>query len=1347
MWATLPPVVSVVTAADELTGVSVAAHTSGMLCESNTGSCPPFTTAATRRSRPYTADASSVMSPCNASLVSDEHSASLNGSQSGYFHHTAFPPAAVGDGAACETAVPVAPSTVGRPWSRLAPLGSQDATPPLRQLHLERSSFSPLASPRPVEAPTPAPSSPAADFISESLTSRRAAAFPSKGVPDCGLSRSPGAYLSMSVVPVDTRPSPTLVSPCASSFHLVQPSFCTFEQTVVAAAAKNPARGAAYVSAVMRPSESLCAAPKSTPPPTSSDAMVGLGHPAPTGAAGSPNATYMAVNSFQGWSRVPFTAPVPTIAAGDVGAPPGAVIESEAQNNQALVPLVCPPCPTPAPHASAIVSGGALKHSSTPVSPLLNARGSTGCPASVSAALRTPFSMTPVCLSCSPPRHQGEGLLSHSRHAPPLSVWGVGGASLNSTGTAFTVATAGGMTALSPQTPPQIQHFASAKLSSSGSTNTSIGDVGHVHFQALGQPHSPPSLHSPSPRLSSHPSVGARTSPTQPDDSFISITLPNHNQSFYTGTAGRDSLHRSFLFPLNSPGVTAVAAGGVAYSVSDAGPSLEAGSILVDPFCSPALFELPELQPASQQLQGPQPSHQPHPQLQQPLLITPTAAAALSPPGPHLTVFSRSPQLASLDEALQPYASARDRCSSLSQSPALLQLSTCDLQSSSVAAGAEASRNESVRNTSFFSPTVANLQWRCRFGESLSGSEKTLAFPDRRLQMTGSSAASAAAGCRCDGASAKPSSMSISNSKLTPRPAYIVEWEQSLIAFQNRAESYYTFKNTCTETYLTLIEHNVDRFLVCYFSGGVIRPEKSLQEALTSRSGPAVSTAAHVLGWTNAVRSTAKEPSASVAGGGGIQKMLPGSKTLLRLGETGSKWLTKIGANLRRTAETPTPVSRESQTPLMSAGPASRATVTSADAVVSPQRCLGEDSSDCGTASMTVGAAGAGVTAMGGGVLGPTCTGPCDTDPFGAHMTPNTVPGRPTLPETRDSIPSTSTSRPPLPPQQHTELTADTCSTAPTNDMAFLEPVTAEEAEMQCLRQLGPYVANVVPETFMDARPCDGVLDQVRRNYAILLHTLQHVFLNPDGRSRRAADTSLPRVDQAPSSPAALTPTPLPTAATGLVDSSHSTAMDGLISQRIRHGLLLPTIQATWRDYLTPLECKAQELVQIAKTIIGPILGQLQAPCDTSATCSAAAVSLSAPVSPVRDLPCDLPAAVTTLAEGTSVLANATTNTDRSARETLRASWVDPVSRLIRLLGGDEEYLATIHRMDDEFVENGKAWQECSAQMRLPNMALSDYVPVYGLVLSRLHRLEMEHRTVLELWGGSAAGTQRRTCV
>lgn len=56
--------------------------------------------------------------------------------------------------------------------------------------------------------------------------------------------------------------------------------------------------------------------------------------------------------------------------------------------------------------------------------------------------------------------------------------------------------------------------------------------------------------------------------------------------------------------------------------------------------------------------------------------------------------------------------------------------------------------------------------------------------------------------------------------------------------------------------------------------------------------------------------------------------------------------------------------------------------------------------------------------------------------------------------------------------------------------------------------------------------------------------------------------------------------------------------------------------------------------------------------------------------------------------------------------------------------------------MDDEFIENGEAWRKRSAAMRGSRVALSDYVPVYGLVLSRLHRLEIEHRTVLELWCG-----------
>lgn len=1382
--------------------MSMAAHTSGMMCESNSGSCPPAAVAPTRCSRPTTLGASSAMKHHHASPLPNEHRAPLNGSQRGHCSRTALPPSEVGDGAACETAAPLTAVATGGGGSQQAHPGPHAAPLSLQQPHLERNVFQPLASPPTVAAPAPVMPSPAACPISGAPFSRHAVASPGQDVLGYNPSGNPVASPSMRVTAVDTRPSPGLGPTWASSFHQVQPSCCLSGSSLSLAAAGSPAGGTACASTMMSPSAALYVAPKSTPP-TSSGAALPLLRPAPTATAHDSTAAHTAVNFFQERDGVPLTASAATTAADQVGAPSWAVADCQAQNHQVPAPLAClshPTTPVSAltltPHASSIASRGALRHSLSPVTSALSPGRGAGSLGSAGNVIRAPSFKTPACVSGAPPRHSSEGAPLRSLYAVQSSAWEVGGASSNTSGTAFAAATSGGMRVSSPKTSPQPQHITFAHLGNSGSAGAGVSDAGHGHFQAPAPTQFSRVLDPPTPREHPHPgggaeraNVGAGSPRKVLDGSVCSATLPNHNHSFYMGTAGNDNLSRGFLFPLTSSCGAAVAADGVedasvmsaggggptpaamfhvhspsvawgrpagqttppmapvgsngvaAYGVSDPGPSSEATPILADTYRSLTLFELPPLQYASQLLQGQPPSHQPHPRLQQPPQVPPTPAATTLPwPEPHQTILCRSPQMPSLNEALagltQPLnvsrASAMGRCSSLNQSPSPQQLSTGHSRSLSVngAAAAEASRDAGVTSSSFISPTLANLKWQCRFEGSLSGTENAIELPDSSEQVTGCTAAAPATGDGRGSASSRPS-LSMSDAKPAPRPAYIVEWEQSLIAFQSRAESYYTFKNSCTEAYLTLIEHNVDRFLVCYFSGGVIKPERSLQEALASRAGAVANTSTHLFGGTGAGNLDAKRPGGHVASGAGIQKMLQGSRALQRLSETGSKWLTKIGVNLRRTTATPAPVFSEPQTVLMNADPAHRATPAFASTVASPLRSMGAGSPDCRTTPMTIGAAGAATAAVESGVLEPTYTSLCAADPFGASLTPSAAPGPLPPPATHDSFSSASTSPLPLSPTlPHIGATKAAGTGAVTMAAAFPARVSAEEAELHCLRRLGPYVANVVPETFMDARPSDGVLDQVRCNYAILLHTLQHVLLDANGSGGRVADASSPLADSTP---------PSPTPFTGPVGSPGRTGMDWLVSQRIRQGLLLPTIQATWRDYLTPLKGKVQELTQIAKMSIDPILEGLQTPRGAGATGGAAAVPLMAPASPCPVLRHDSTAAATPFTKEVSASFVAMTDAERAAREALRASWEGPISRLIRLLRGDEEYLVTIQTMDTEFVESGAAWQESSAQLRLRGAALSDHVPVYGLVLSRLHRLEMEHRTVLELWGGGAA--------
>ncbi|GET88738.1 hypothetical protein, conserved [Leishmania tarentolae] len=1282
MWAALPPVVPVVTAADELAGVSMAAHTSGMMCEPTSDSHPPATVTSTLFSRPSTLNAPSAVDQHHTSVIPHEHLASANNSQYQYRNSTASPPPAVGNGAACETVTPITAAATGGAWNQPAYSTSHFAPPSLQQPRIGRNTFTSQPPPPAVGAPSPVMSPPAARPTFESLSSPQAVASPGQDLLDCSPSARRIVSRSIEVTAADTRQSPSLGSTCVSSVHQAQPPFPPSGTPASLAAADGPAGGTMCTSTMMLPSVSLHAASTSTAPTNGGTAPPLLAS-APTARTHDSTVAHAAVNSFQDWSSGPLTEDAATTAADKVGALSWAEAEYQAQNHPAPEPLASPfhtftstPVLTATPHAPAIADQNALRRLSSPSTFVLNPGGGA-----------------------------------------------------------------------------------------------------------------------------EKPNIGAGVPRRVLDRALCSTTLPKHNHSFYMGTVGNENLNRSFLFPISSSCGAAVAAsstddasirstggagptteaishvrspnaacgrsggptsplmepissaGVTAYGVSDPAPPSETGFTLGDTYRSLTLFELPPDAYTSQLLQGQLLPHQLHPHLQQSLQLTPTPAAkALPPPGTDQAIFWMSPQMASLHEALpglaQPlsvsYASYMDRRSSLNQSPALQQLSTAHSRSLSVnaaaaaAAAGETSRNAGVTNSSFISPTLANLKWHCRFDASLSGSVNAIEISDNSVQVTGSTPAALAAGDRRGDASSRPC-WSISNAKLEPRPAYIVEWEQSLIAFQNRAESYYAFKNVCTETYLTLIEHNVDRFLVCYFSGGVMRPEKSLQEALTSRSRVEAHTTVHLFGGTGIGNLNAKRLGHHVASGAGIQKMLQGTKALQRLSETGSKWLTKIGVNLRRTAETPAPVSSEPQTVPVSEDPSHWATATSADTVAPSPTNMGEGSPDCRTTSMTIGVSGAATEAVEGGMPEPTYTSLCDTDTIGASFTPSAAPGQLPPPTTGDSIALPSKDGSTLPSVSlHNSVTTTTGIRASTMATAQPARVCAEEAEIQCLRQLGPYVANVIPETFMDARPSDGVLDQVRRNYAILLHTLQRVLLDSDGCSGRVADAFSPSLGSSP---------PSPTPATEPAESPDPPTMDQLVSQRIREGLLLPTIRAIWRDYLTPLKSKLQELTEIAKTSIDPILGDLQKPKDTGSTGGAAAMPLMTSESSGRVLRHDSTVAATPFTKGTGPSSVPMTDAERAAREALRASWEGPVSRLIRLLRGDGEYLATIQTMDSEFDEGGAGWQESSAQLRLRGAALSDYVPVYGLVLSRLHRLEMEHRTVLELWGSSAAaaaGTQHR---
>ncbi|KAL7697911.1 hypothetical protein NQL31_005150 [Lotmaria passim] len=684
----------------------------------------------------------------------------------------------------------------------------------------------------------------------------------------------------------------------------------------------------------------------------------------------------------------------------------------------------------------------------------------------------------------------------------------------------------------------------------------------------------------------------------------------------------------------------------------------------------------------------------------------------------------------------------------------------------------ESLRSSANANQSFISPTLANSTMKRRFDDSMASvSEVSFVLPESCARAEGRAAAkkttdttsttsshakasvspyvsSAGAGAPAGTAAAcaassgnfsspptpqrKAAAPAMSTAAAGPIPAHVLDWEHSLIAFQNRAESYYIFKNLCTETYLTLIEHDVDRFLVCYYSGGAVKPAEAVQEALASRAGTPAATSSHVFSSSS---SSGGGPSSGNTGrgGGGLQKMLQTSKTLQRLSEAGSKWLT----SLKKTAMTPVPVWGDAKTPPSSPssaadaatlvargggggdgcnvasnmGSTAAATLAATRSLPSPPRLDGAAkpvteaseewwmTAEANTSGCSGGADDRGAEPTYSTVEPPSLRrGGMHHVGFQVSRTENTSSDVTQLLDLHPSssgcaVATTSTQPDALSPTSSSAIATTTHSgpaaagsdgggavvvgTPKKAPLSRLSYNIAAEEELQCLRRLGAYMANVIPETYMDTRPSEQVLQHVRRNYPIILHALQHVLVSaaesPTPHARHAADirASIP-------------------------SSAAAEAAKSLIASRIRQGLLMPSIQATWRDYLSPLEMKAKELVQIATLNIDPILNELQATSteDVSATAEA------------------------------------------EARQRLRALREQPVRRLVRLLRGDEEYLTTIHVMDDEFIENGEAWRKRSAAMRGSRVALSDYVPVYGLVLSRLHRLEIEHRTVLELWCG-----------
>ncbi|KAK7194297.1 hypothetical protein NESM_000344700 [Novymonas esmeraldas] len=1236
MWDALPPVVSVVTAADELHGISLAGRATGMICEGNGSNChagPAAAASTASGSRPSTAQASSAMTPRSATHVSGEWSLSLGGPPRGLTARAGqLLPVTASAGAAVSTSAS-APTSAGGSWREhrttasntaasdtAAPstlLQPQPQPPTLPSSHDDEARWArPAASPSHRATHAPPPSAAAATGAAQEFAAPPSPAAASAHTSESGHealrrhSRSPGMSLLWSSAPAgdtvadtvaDAPRSPSVSSTGTSGFHAVHLPFSPSERPVSAWSPSASGRSAA--------------------PP---------------------------------WAMVNPFADVHQRRPGSPATAVSAQAQSLRRPASALWQLHPPPPPpnVGTSSSSSSAAAAAAMASVRPPSSLLEGRWAAGDAAAPS---------------------------THHRPSPP------------------------GASPAHPQAHVHSHHLAATatELRCSDHANASISSVSPpVLHRSASSRSPPPPLFTAPPTQRAHPfgvmnrsRSGGNASPAPPPDALVGAMAPvDHNQSFYMGTTGNDNLRRSFFFPVAPhDGI----AGG-----QDADADTAAAA---DPYCSPTAYQTPPTFSGS----GGSGSAQ---QLR-PVPVPPSAAAqrtttattASAPPPLTLVPHSSSSAWPSTGQPLPADTSAASQCVSLSLSTAPLHVSLGELRSppSGVLAG-DASCRTGVSNSSFISPTLANSHWRHRFDDSvLDGERPSLALlPDSTAQRAargaaaatpGSGAARTAAAASAHRTASTPAAAAAAAARETPAPAYLVDWEQSLAAFQSRAESYYVFKNSCTETYLTLIEHDVDRFLVCYFSGGALRPEESVQTALAGRAGAIAARAPLVPG----------NGGGGVVGnvaGGGLQKMLQGSKALQKLSETGSKWLTRVGSNLRRASATPAPRYSEPQSPLASSAATVAALAAAPDTWSTPTT----------------------IRPAGGAVATAASTLPSHADVYAANPLgvqaamlsgatfSTSAAGQLTSSASRDSVSSsagTGQLSPTFPaaPSAGCSSAASTVASSP-----YPAPVSAEEAELRCIRQLGPFVANVVPETYMDVRPSGDVMAQVQRNHAILLHALQHVLVT-DGDSRGAS----PATDDSPLPPAALTNMPSPVSSSAHANSSTVaplSSLAGLVSQRLRDGLLLPTIHATWRDYLTPLECKVGELAHIADANIDPILRRLR---ELSGGDDDEAVLTS-------------PSPTTSAGE-------------RAACAALRASREAAVSRLSRLLRGDAEYLSAIHTMDDEFVENGAAWRERGSRMRQRGAALSDYVPVYGLVLSRLHRLEMEHRTVLELWGGSSA--------
>lgn len=167
-------------------------------------------------------------------------------------------------------------------------------------------------------------------------------------------------------------------------------------------------------------------------------------------------------------------------------------------------------------------------------------------------------------------------------------------------------------------------------------------------------------------------------------------------------------------------------------------------------------------------------------------------------------------------------------------------------------------------------------------------------------------------------------------------------------------------------------------------------------------------------------------------------------------------------------------------------------------------------------------------------------------------------------------------------------------------------------------------------------------------------------------------------------------------------------------SSTVRRLLIDPVVFYVWGVALGPLLDDMERGLRVLLACDGPGGEEGSTFFDTATTSPAAPIDWRARVQGCRDA-------------GRCVDRNALLR-----NEVLR--WPPTIAAALRSLWKDVVYLETILRMEDDFARGAAAEDEGRGGSPKKKEGLSDVVPISGLVLGKLHRLENEHRTALQHW-------------